>query len=517
MTLITHGFNSDGSDWVNAMADAVAKYPNLALTNSTRYEIFFEQNSQGEYVPTQRKLAGVDPKSADSGEIIVILDWSQLAGDLGGVDYSTTNVAPSVVSTLTSPTFIPELAGKPLIELPLHLIGHSRGGSLMCEIARMLGQQGIWVDHLTTLDPHPLNNDYDDTILTDVVDGPAIPYVNVLFADNYYQINNSFLGLDPSGQFEPGAYNRYLDVRSGGYGGIAPYHSNTHLWYHGTIDWNTPASDSAAMITALERSSWWTAPETNGTSAGFLYSLIGAGNRFSDATPAGGTNRIRNGFNQIWDFGAGSSSNRFALPDNSGLWPNLLTLNIASTNLNPFEKNRQGYTITAGESLPLKLTFQYGQLQNTNLTLKIFLDPDFNPYSTNETPLQTFPLQATGVGNVTTLNTAISGSQSAAPGIYAIGAAIADGIRVRYLYAPELLHLLPSVQPPEIGQPQINSGFIQADVHGAIGQTIVVDTSLNLIDWTPIATNQFSSSVWIFRDAFEPDAKLKAYRARLLQ
>ena len=124
---------------------------------------------------------------------------------------------------------------------------------------------------------------------------------------------------------------------------------------------------------------------------------------------------------------------------------------------------------------------------------------------------------ATGVGNVTTLNSAISGSQSAASGIYGIGAAITDGVRVRYLYAPELLHLLPSVQPPEIEQPTISSGFIQADVHGAIGQTIAVDTSLNLIDWTPIATNQFSSSVWIFRDAFEPDAKLKAYRARLLQ
>src|SRR5262245_40621370 len=70
VTIITHGFNSDASDWVTAMGEAVAEYPNLVLTNSTRYEIFFQQNTQGEYVPSQRKLAGGDPKIADSGEII---------------------------------------------------------------------------------------------------------------------------------------------------------------------------------------------------------------------------------------------------------------------------------------------------------------------------------------------------------------------------------------------------------------------------------------------------------------
>ena len=64
------------------------------------------------------------------------------------------------------------------------------------------------MDHLTTLDPHPLNNDgFDDSLETSTVDGRAITYVNVLFADNYYQINSSLFGIDPSGEHVTGAYN----------------------------------------------------------------------------------------------------------------------------------------------------------------------------------------------------------------------------------------------------------------------------------------------------------------------
>jgi len=251
-TLITHGFSGNVTDWIIPMAQKISEYYRFPGTNFSCYEIYFVRDGQGNYVPTQERIGGVPPNSAESGEIIVKLDWSQLAGGVfSGAPYSTTEIAPAFSSALLSTNFIPELGGRALVELPLHLIGHSRGGSMMCEITRLLGAQGIWVDHLTTLDPHPLNNDgFDDTLISFTVDGPARVYANVLFADDYYQQNWSLFGVDPSGEPLAGAYNRYLSNLAGGY---SQSHSDVHLWYHGTIDLLTPASDTQANITATER------------------------------------------------------------------------------------------------------------------------------------------------------------------------------------------------------------------------------------------------------------------------
>jgi thioesterase domain-containing protein len=84
---------------------------------------------------------------------------------------------------------MPELGGHAIAEFPLHLIGHSRGGSLICELSRQLGANGVWVDHVNTLDPHPLNDPAFplDAFLYDAVDAPANTYQTVLYADNYWQ------------------------------------------------------------------------------------------------------------------------------------------------------------------------------------------------------------------------------------------------------------------------------------------------------------------------------------------
>ena len=88
----------------------------------------------------------------------------------------------------------------------------------------------------------------------------------------------------PNGQAIAGAYNRQLTNLNGGY---SSSHSDVHLWYHGTIDLVTPATDTQASITTAERQTWWTAFEAAGTNTGFLYSLIGGGDRLSSAEPGG--------------------------------------------------------------------------------------------------------------------------------------------------------------------------------------------------------------------------------------
>jgi len=178
-TIITHGLNGSVDDWVIAMASRMASYPRLPGTNSTCYELYFTPNGAS-YSLTWRRLAGDTPASTDSGEIFIKLDWRQLAND----SYSTFDVAPAVLQALLLPNFMPELKGHALAELPLHLIGHSRGGSLVCQMSYLLGTNGVWVDHLTTLDPHPLNNDGFVDFTYSEVDAPANTYENVLFHDN---------------------------------------------------------------------------------------------------------------------------------------------------------------------------------------------------------------------------------------------------------------------------------------------------------------------------------------------
>ncbi len=490
MTIITHGFNGNVTDWIIPMASQIVNYDRFPGTNYTCYVM----SVAGDYSVTQSRIGGVSPLLTDSGEILIKLDWSQLADAIGN---STTDVADSVVPSLLSTTFVPELAGKSLAEFPIHLIGHSRGGSVVTEMARLLGMQGVWVDHVTTLDPHPVSS-YGDA--------PVYVYENVLFADNYWQTNPDL--FCPNGESTFGAYDRYLANLDNGY---TCNHSDVHLWYHGTIDWiDTPASDSQATITSAERANWWTSYESGGLFAGFYYSLIGGGERLSADEPDGvGNGQIRDGYNQIWDFGAGPAGNRYALPSNNGTWPNIVKFNITGSN-----------TITIGESTGLKLFYQYGATTNQSVNVKVFLDGDFNPYNSNDQQLFDLTYRSTGTDSVYLSDLTFDSSTNASPGTYAVYAKINDGTHSRYLYAPELLTINPNLTPPVFDVAslivQTNKQF-QFRLFGAIGQKVLIQASTNLHDWTSISTNLFSTTNVIYLDTRAPNFRSRMYRAVLAQ
>jgi hypothetical protein len=489
VTVITHGFNSDITSWIIPMAGKITAYGTFPGTNSTCYELSITK-SGSTYTATPTLIAGVPPLTSVSGEIIVKLDWSTIDTTLG---VSTVNIANAAAAALLSTNLLPELGGRALVELPMHLIGHSRGGSVVTEMARFFGAQGVWVDQVTTLDPDPVSL-YGD---------PAIKnYANVLFADNYWQSLGDGI-LVPNGQAVVGAYNRYLTNLNGGY---SSSHSDVHLWYHGTIQLATPASDTQATITAAERQTWWATDEAAGTNAGFCYSLIGGGDRFSAAEPAGtGTGRIRDGYNQDWDLGAGLTTNRTRLPADNGAWPNVLRLNVTGTN---------HFSV----DLPLPIAFydQFGSNLSAVATVRFFLDPDANPDDTNEIDLGQFTISGTGTNSVffNSTNLALNPSTTL-PGTYSFFARISDGAHSRYLYAPETLTVGSSRRAPVLLAPGILNAQFGFTISGFPGQIVIVQASTNLVRWDPLATNALTGTTFTFADTSSVGLPQRYYRAVL--
>jgi hypothetical protein len=158
VTIITHGWNSDAGGWVTAMGQAIAARLAVSGSEATLYSVRMSRSGSGAITATLGPRTGPSPLSSDCGEIVILLDWSSLGSYPIGAT-GTGAIARSLAEILRSTTFLPDLQGHALAEQPLHGIGHSRGASLMCELAKALGDKGILVDHLTTLDPHPVSGD----------------------------------------------------------------------------------------------------------------------------------------------------------------------------------------------------------------------------------------------------------------------------------------------------------------------------------------------------------------------
>jgi hypothetical protein len=439
VTVITHGARSNADGWVAAMASAVTNRSVFYGQEFALYELTLTRDLSGMYYYHWGPRTGPNPSQNNSAEIVVRLDWGDMAGILNPFDtHSTHDVAAAVSYVLGQPHVFPDLGGRALAELPIHLVGHSRGGSLMTQLSHLLGTNGIWVDHLTTLDPHPLNNDGNINPLLPI-DASARPaYANVLFRDNYWQDVPWGLG-DVNGQEVLGAFNRYLPEAGlqGGYSSspLAPvFHSNVHLWYHGTIDLSAAVSDSEAILGPSERATWYVPQEYSGANAGFVYSRLGRGDRTARFSPLGfGQSQVRDGFNQRWDLGAGQLvDNRTNLASNSGDWPNLIRLVRNQTN-----------AIVQGQSASFRLYWQWAKPPSSVGTIQFYLDEDLNPLNFNQRLLSEMGFQGTGAGSINWTDKSLPvAASNTVPDYYGVFAKITGGGRTRYLYAPELVQVI---------------------------------------------------------------------------
>lgn len=483
VTVITHGFNSDITSWILPMASRFPGHPGFPGTQLTCYEIEITASGGG-FAATATRLDGPAPDTSDCGEIVVKLDWSSI--DTG--EASSGQVAAAAASALLATGLIPENDGRPLAELPLHLIGHSRGASVVSEISRELGKRGVWVDHLTLLDPVPVAG-YGDA--------PVQVWENVLYADNFYQRLGAIFGLDPQGNAVTGAYNRRLLNLNGA---NTSAHSDVHLWYHGTVELGTPATDTQQTITSTIRTNWWTAAELSGTAAGFHYSRIGGGNRLSSATPAGsGTDAINQGYNRLWDLGAGTAANRSLVTGKNSLWPSLVTARRTSP-----------ASLPAGTAFNLELRYQSDDSSAGAPVLTVTLDPDANPWNGNEIAIDTRSLTASGPADVLTSNLALTVPQ-ALTGSYRIGARIQQSGRTRHLQAAGTLLVTPALPPPSIDRSTLgfSGGLFKFTVLGTPGQSVQIEAAETLDDWQGIATRTLDSATWSFSD---PDTALHPKR-----
>lgn len=432
VTILTHGFIADLAStpaWLSGMANELAD----RITSKHNYES--GENATSDQVAQFRlnvdhllgnpfivggleewngydASAGLENSIRNSldGEVVVTLDWSNAAGfdGLSLIPEVTTQKIASLVSSFLFNTS----AGRLLISSPIHLIGHSRGASLVGALAEEFGELGVLVDQVTYLDTHPILLDYGYSILGTNVK----PFENVIYADSYWRAGGEgFNG--PNGHHVDGAYNVELDnaVFEGvGYGGLTDEHSDVHLWYHGTIN---PGSDIDDGEASAEGVGWYNGEMGPRDEIGYYFSRIAGGDR-------------SNALSGLHPDLGGVGSDREEIANHSkDVWPGIVDLQVSYDDIR----------IEMGETLNVDF---YRRDFDSRTTFKLFLDDDRNPYNNSPGQRQLGEMISdSSTGDRFRHQEFSVVMAGVAVGKYYVYGQISDGVRTRYAYAPEKITL----------------------------------------------------------------------------
>lgn len=239
ITIITHGFEppapiSNGAlpGWVSEMAQVIKRRGNVYIPI---YRIRYDKVTDTVLFQDDAQDGATDIDITQFGGAIILLDWVGVSNEF--FEYSAQFVADRFFTYL----FLQTHNGHYLAELPIHLIGHSRGASLNSRLALNLAANGILVEQVTTLDPHSVTALWANDLV-------PVTYSNVIFADNYYR-TGSLDPLVPDGTYVAGAAGSReplpdaQDLSNTIKGGDCNEHSQVHTYYHGTIPLSPVATD----------------------------------------------------------------------------------------------------------------------------------------------------------------------------------------------------------------------------------------------------------------------------------
>ena len=386
VTILTHGDRGNITGWIAATADDIQQ--RLGGTDAAS-EYVMKVGSDG--VESFTLEDGNKPfDQTTKAEAIIKLDWSAISDET----HFTDDVAATVANyLLTSHSGVPDFT-----QLPFHLIGHSRGASLMVALSYDLGQRGIWVDQLTNLDPHPIGQIKIPFIGT-FGDAKMATYDNVIFSDTYYRNGGSDI-IDPHGQAVDGSFN--LDLKDS----VQKTHEfSAHLsvtaYYDGTVNLDA-TNDNDALI----HDSWYddSATKPPRDQIGYYFSRVGGGTR-----PMSGVSTT-----------FGGTAARSSVKLKGTQYANVINPRIVGTSI-------------VGIDQPISLKALYND-SDSSAKVTFFLDADQNPYNTNTAlMLGTKSVSSTADPASVTMSTKIP---NIGTGTYFLGTKITDSQgHVRYEYA----------------------------------------------------------------------------------